>query len=463
MNTNPTITNKNITKNTILIHSTIAFFITFVIWFNLPPLALEMGLSIDEIKKLLLINIALTIPARIFIGFLVDRFGSRIVYTVLLNIIGILAILFTFATTYEWMAFIRFLQGVTGAGFVVGIRLISEWYDHKKIGLAEGVYGGWGNFGAAAASLVLPVISGYLGGWQFAMITSGLLAIVYSFIFYRSVIDLPTGAIFHRPTGSFLLPTAKTQDLIISIIMTVIIYLAISLIIWRLDLSLFLYIIVLGLMAYHIFNIIKNHGMPKGGEYKMSQIGILSFAYAATFGSELTAVSILPLYFYETFHLSVEQAGIVASSYAFMNLVSRASGGSFADKYGRKLALSLFLLLTGIGYIFMANMSEGSLLFAIIVMMSASFMVQAGEGAVFASVPLIKKSLTGQISGMAGSFGNIGAVFFLSLYMITSAEIVFYTLGATAFLVGLMAFFFFEEPGEMTEVMPDGTVVMISH
>lgn len=449
------------TKQKILLHSTIAFFITFTIWFNLPPLALEMGLTVEEIKKLLLINIALTIPARILIGFLVDRFGPRIVYTVLLNIVGVLAILFTFAQTYEWMAFVRFLQGVTGAGFVVGIRLISEWYDHKKIGLAEGIYGGWGNFGAAAAALSLPIISAYLGGWQQAMIVSGLLAIVYSFVFYRSVMDLPSGAVFHRPSGSFLLPTATLKDLSISIVITIVIYCAMTLIIWRLDLHFIFYLVVFSLFIFHIIKIITNHGMPKGAEFKMSQIGVLSFAYAATFGSELTAISILPLYFYESFHLSIEQAGIVAASFAFMNLVSRASGGSFADKYGRKLALAFFLLLTGLGYVFMANMTDGSLLVAIILTMSASFMVQAGEGAVFASVPLIKKSLTGQISGMVGSFGNIGAVFYLSLYMITSAEVVFYTLGVMAVVVGLITILFFEEPNQMTEIMPDGTVITI--
>ena len=449
------------TKKTILSYTTIAFFITFVIWFNLPPLALEMGLSVEEVKRLLLINVALTIPARVLIGSLVDRFGPRIVYTVLLNVAGLLAILFTFASNYQWMSIIRFAQGVTGAGFVVGIRLISEWYDHNQIGFAEGIYGGFGNFGSAAAALTLPVISGYLGGWQMAMIASGLLAIGYSYIFYSKVTDLPSGAFFHRPSGAFLLPSAKFSDLIISIAMTIIIYLAMTVIIWKLALNIIFYFMIAVLAIYHIIAIIKNHGMVKGSDYKMSQVGILSMAYFATFGSELAVISILPIYFYEIFNLSITEASMIASSYAFMNLISRASGGSIADKYGKKLTLIVLLLLTGVGYILMTTIENNNLFLTIVITMLASFMVQAGEGAVFASVPLIKKNLTGQISGMTGSFGNIGAVFYLTLYAATSAQTVFYTLAIVATLIGITTYLFFDEPGDMTELMPDGTIVTI--
>ena len=50
----------------------------------------------------------------------------------------------------------RLLLGIVGAGFVVGIRMVSEWFPPKDLGTAEGVYGGWGNFGSAAAALALP-------------------------------------------------------------------------------------------------------------------------------------------------------------------------------------------------------------------------------------------------------------------------------------------------------------------
>jgi NNP family nitrate/nitrite transporter-like MFS transporter len=50
------------------------------------------------------------------------------------------------------------------AGFVIGIRLVSEWFPAREVGIAEGIYGGWGNFGAAVASMTMPIIS--LSVWR---------------------------------------------------------------------------------------------------------------------------------------------------------------------------------------------------------------------------------------------------------------------------------------------------------
>ena len=44
-----------------------------------------------------------------------------------------------------------------GFGFVIGIRLVSEWFPANELGTAEGIYGGWGNFGSAVAAFTLPV------------------------------------------------------------------------------------------------------------------------------------------------------------------------------------------------------------------------------------------------------------------------------------------------------------------
>ena len=63
----------------------IAFFMTFYVWFNLAPLATTMLDSVgwmtrEHVKILLIANVALTIPARIAIGALIDRYGARVVF-----------------------------------------------------------------------------------------------------------------------------------------------------------------------------------------------------------------------------------------------------------------------------------------------------------------------------------------------------------------------------------------------
>ncbi|MEE1556092.1 MAG: MFS transporter, partial [Alphaproteobacteria bacterium] len=161
--------------------SWVAFFITFIVWFNHAPLMGSirdaLGLTPQEVKTLLILNVALTIPARIIIGMLVDRLGPRLTYSALLAISGVLCFLFALADDFQTLALTRFLLGFTGAGFVIGIRMVGEWFPARQVGLAEGIYGGWGNFGSAAAAMTLPTIALMFGGddgWRYAVGLTGL-------------------------------------------------------------------------------------------------------------------------------------------------------------------------------------------------------------------------------------------------------------------------------------------------
>ena len=98
---------------------------------------------------------------------------------------------------------------------------------------------------------------------------------------------------------------------------------------------------------------------------------------------------------------------------------------------------------------------------AAIAAMACSFFVQAGEGAVFAVVPLIKRRLTGQIAGMTGAYGNVGSVFYLTILSVTSYQVFFSVIAATA-LLGFAVLLLMEEPrGEIAEVGEDGSVQLI--
>ena len=65
--------------------------------------------------------------------------------------------MFAFANSFEQAALARFLLGGIGAGFVIGIRMVSEWFPANEMGTAEGIYGGWGNFGSAATAFTFPL------------------------------------------------------------------------------------------------------------------------------------------------------------------------------------------------------------------------------------------------------------------------------------------------------------------
>jgi NNP family nitrate/nitrite transporter-like MFS transporter len=94
--------------------------------------------------------------------------------------------------------------------------------------------------------------------------------------------------------------------------------------------------------------------------------------------------------------------------------------------------------------------------------MACSFFVQSGEGAVFAMVPLVKRRLTGQIAGMAGAYGNVGAVCFLTVLSFVTPQVFFMVIAIAALVTIMAVFFFLDEPkGHMVETLPDGTVQMI--
>ena len=464
----------------------IAFFISFFVWFNHAPLLASIrdtfGLSSQEVKTLLILNVALTIPARIIIGILVDRYGPRITYSALLFISSWLCFLFALADSYQMLAVTRFLLGFVGAGFVIGIRMVGEWFPAKQVGVAEGVYGGWGNFGSAAAALSLPTIALWYGGdegWRYAIATTGAIALAYSFIYYFSVNDTPKGSTYFKPKKAGAMEVTSKGDFFLYCLMKAPLFATLALLTWKLGpanlkmispfftWSIYSALVVLYLyQIYHIYEINKNVFSKPVDEihrYKFKQVAILDLAYLVTFGSELAVVSMLPLFFMNTFDLSIVLAGMLASGFAFMNLVARPSGGLISDRFGRRKTLLILLGGLTIGYLAMSQINSGfPLVLAVIITMSCSFFVQAGEGAVFAMVPIIKRRMTGQIAGMVGAYGNVGAVLFLTVLSFVSPQIFFLTIAAAAVVTLLAVALFLDEPqGQMAEVLPDGTVEMI--
>ncbi len=465
--------------------SWIAFFITFFVWFNHAPLLMaianSLGLDSSQIKTLLILNVALTIPARVIIGMLTDRFGPRIVYSALLIICSIPCFMFALADTFAQAAIARFMLGFIGAGFVIGIRLVSEWFPAKELGTAEGIYGGWGNFGSAAAAFTLPVIALAFGGddgWRYAVGITGIVSFLFGFIFYMNVRDTPKGSTYFKPKNVGAIEVTSQGDFFLLIIMKLPMYAALALLNWKLSpAGVEMYSQLMTNMAYvglillflyevkHVWVVNKNifkEPVPELHRYKFKQVAVLNVLYFATFGSELAVVSMLPLFFAETFELSPIYAGMVASAYAFMNLMSRPGGGWISDKFGRKPTLLILTAGLAVGYFAMSMVdSAWPLWLAVVTVMACSFFVQAGEGAVFAVVPLIKRRLTGQIAGMTGAYGNVGAVTYLTVLSFVDYSVFFSVIAVTA-IVGFLVLLMMDEPGgQIAEVMEDGSVQMI--
>ncbi|MCW8327440.1 NarK family nitrate/nitrite MFS transporter [Photobacterium sp. SDRW27] len=472
-------------KMKILHLSWMAFFITFMVWFNFAPLLQSvkesLGLTSAEIKTLLILNVAFTIPARVIIGMLTDKYGPRIVYSALLAICSIPCFVFAFADSFVQAAIARFALGLIGAGFVVGIRLVSEWFPHNELGTAEGIYGGWGNFGSAAAAFTLPTVAVMFGGedgWRYAMAITGAMSLIFSYFFYANVTDTPKGSTYFKPKNLGAMEVTSIGDFYLLLLMKLPMYGALALLAWKLSPSgvsmlnatmvtgIYLVLAVMYIyevsQAWKVNKRIFKEPVAEIHQYKFKQVAVLNVLYFATFGSELAVVSMLPLFFSDTFELTPVMAGMVASAYAFMNLMSRPGGGWISDRFGRKPTLLILTAGLAAGYFLMGQVNgTWPVWLAVAAAMGCSFFVQAGEGAVFATVPLIKRRMTGQIAGMTGAYGNVGAVCYLTILSLVDYSTFFYVIAATAVL-GFVTLLMMEEPsGQIAEVNDDGSVTMI--
>ncbi len=470
----------------ILHYTWFAFFMTFVIWLGLGPLMPfiqeSLGLTEQQAKVLLILNVAMTIPSRIIVGMLVDKHGPRIMFSAILALGGLISIAFAWANSYQSLALTRFLSGFIGAGFVVGIRMISEWFPARQTGTAQGIYGGWGNFGSAGAAATLPVIAAHVGGadgWRYAITFASIAAIAYGVFYYTRVSNTPKGSTYFKPKKSGAMEITSVGDLILYILMNIPLYAALALLTWKLSPAKMgligwptadlLYAGLAGLFLiqtwkiWHMNRHVFREPVPELHRYKFKQVAILDWAYLVTFGTELAVVSMLAMFYVEWFEIPKVSAALLAGIYPFINLFARPGGGWISDRLGRKL--TLIIVFAGITSAFVALgfvNREWPVVAVVGLTIIGGIFSKAGSGAVYAMVPLIQRRMTGQIAGMAGAFGNVGAVLFLTVNSLVDYDQFFMFIGMVSAFVFFLILLFLEEPeGQMAEILPDGTVQMI--
>ena len=487
-----------------ILHLTwIAFFLTFVVWFNMAGVLSKMieqfdWLSKSNVKALLVTNVALTIPARIIVGGLIDKYGPRRIFAGLMVIMVIPGLTFAFGNDLTQLVLSRLALGAVGAGFVIGIKMTANWFTPKYIGRAEGFYAGWGNFGSAAAAAAVPFVAvNILGGdWRWSLALTSIVAAIYGVIYFFVVTDYPEGSepVVKKKKGGAM-PVSSYFDLGQYIVWELPLYGALGLVVYVLHKQMIhgehmiswtqVWIAWIVLGAVYLADVIRilkanlprlKAGVPKEEKFPFGSVGALNTTYFANFGAELAIVSMLPMFFYEVFSdlvaddgspiMTLTMAGAVAGSFAFMNLVARPLGGLLSDKMGgRKKTMLLYMSGITVGFFLMATISKygpvdingdvtllpqfntiGWLIVSVAITMFASFFVQGAEGATFAMIPSIKKEMTGRIAGMAGAFGNVGAVTYLFLYNFMDDKSFLYMLSAGALISLVYCFFMLKEP-----------------
>jgi len=485
----------------------IAFFITFYVWFNMAPLATTMlknvgWLTKEHLKVLAISNVALTIPARIIIGALIDRYGPRIVFSGLMVLMAIPAWLFALGDSFTQLLVSRLILGSIGAGFVVGIKMVANWFPPKMIGRAEGFYAGWGNFGSAWAAMTLPwiaisVFRDTLGfgedAWRYAMILNAAVSFIYGIMYYFMVKDHSADRPIEKTKKTEPMMVTSYVDLVQYIVWSFPLVGAMGVLAWRIGgikvdgiplISSDILTMVYGVLALiYIAHVVKTlqinlpylkAGVPEEEKYHWSSVAALNSTYFANFGSELAVVSMLPMFFETTFAnltggdgsyiMTATLAGLIASSFAFVNLFARPLGGLLSDTMkNRKKTMLIYMFGIAMGFLGMAHIGEWGpivngvqtvvpmfdgmswLIVSVVITILASMFVQGAEGATFAVIPMINKKMTGQIAGMAGAYGNVGAVIYLVVYSLVDANTFFFIIAGGAFLSFFYWWAFLEE------------------
>ena len=357
-----------------------AFFVCFFAWFACAPLMplikREFGLSIDQVANINIAAVAATILVRLIIGPMCDRYGPRKVYTGLL-LVGALPVLgAALSGGYTSFLLCRLGIGAVGASFVITQYHTSVMFAPNVVGTANATSAGWGNAGAGAAQVFVPLLlagmlalgAGESSGWRFALVVPALAMPVMALFYWRFTQDCPQGNFTEL----------RAQGIAID-------------------------------------------GGKKGGwaSFRTActnyRVWMLFVTYAACFGVEVFIHNIAAVYYVDHFHLSLKAAGLAAGSFGLLALFARALGGWVSDKAAARRGLEirstlLFALIAGegLGLIWFSHAESVGL--AVVAMLSFGLFTHMACGATYALVPFIDRKALGGVAGIIGAGGNVGAV-----------------------------------------------------
>lgn len=128
------------------------------------------------------INAAFTLAYAIgflFAGWMMDKLGTRIGYTLALIVWSLAAAAHAFADSVIGFAIARFALGIGESGnFPAAIKTVAEWFPKRERAFATGIFNGGSNVGAILAPLAVPVLFAW-HGWQTAFIATGLAGLIW--------------------------------------------------------------------------------------------------------------------------------------------------------------------------------------------------------------------------------------------------------------------------------------------
>ncbi|HEY6772651.1 MAG TPA: nitrate/nitrite transporter [Oxalicibacterium sp.] len=260
----------------VLLASTFAFMVCFVVWmmFGVLGVQLREDLQLNGTEFGLLTSTPVLTGAlmRLPLGIWTDRFGGRIVMTLLLAICAIPVYIVSYATQLWQFLLIGLFLGCVGASFAVGTPYVARFFPAQRRGFAMGFFGA-GTVGAAVNLFVTPLLLDAYG-WRFVPRVYAMLLLATAVIFwFASARDPGAG----KASGSLL----------------------------------------------DSFRVLRDPRVWRLCQY-----------YSITFGG-FTALSLwIPQYLKAEYSMTLVMASAFAAGFALPGAVLRAVGGILADRFG---------------------------------------------------------------------------------------------------------------------------------
>jgi NNP family nitrate/nitrite transporter-like MFS transporter len=286
--------------------STFAFTMAFAAWMTYGVLItylVDKGVyDWDKAQMGWLIGIPVLTGSisRLPLGVLTDKYGGRIVFSVLLIVSAVPMFLVGYVDSFMGFMLAGMGFGMAGGSFAVGIAFTSVWFERKNQGTALGIFGA-GNAGAAITSMFAPVLLRMLTddgtnieGWRtLPQIYAAILAV--------------TGVLFYLFTYS-----RKVES--------------------------------------HEGYTLRQRLRP----LKYMRVWRFGFYYFLVFGGFVALAQWLIPYYVNVYTMSIVSAGVMASIFSFPSGVIRALGGVLSDRMGPRTVMYGILIVTLISLVFLS-------------------------------------------------------------------------------------------------------------
>ncbi|KAL8290609.1 hypothetical protein RQP46_002867 [Phenoliferia psychrophenolica] len=457
--------------------SWLGFFVAFLSWFAFPPLLpeaikVDLKLTTAQIGNSNIIALLATLLVRFGMGPLCDRYGPRKMMALMLVAGAIPSGMAGLVKDANGLYAVRFFIGILGGTFVPCQTWTTAFFDKNIVGTANALVGGWGNLGGGVTFVVMvslfqALVNDHLSAhsaWRAAY------AIVpVPILFFVAIItlifgtDCPAGNWSQRHTlpasalaaknGHLIALDADERKVVESKMAekeqgTATVAEAADD-----DLPEELAIDLDIAVAEHLTW--KTFGKVIATPYTW----LPALMYMTTFGFELAVDANLANVLY-TAHSKEKgftqvKAGYYASTFGFLNFVTRPLGGFLADRIyvrygvkGKKYftvflgflqgAMSLGLGLVRFVPIVVMGFAESDpaqherqiykdghlpnlgIQMGFVVLMAV--FCEMANGANFALVPHCNSFNNGLMSGIVGGFGNMGGIFFAVIFRLQPAQ-----------------------------------------